>query len=586
MSTELTREQSRWLTVEADEVADEIVAAMAANGIEFIFFSSGWEIAFFQEAIAKARARGRVAPRIITMTHEHAGLNAALGYAAVTGKPAATAVHVDAGTLHQGGAIHTAWHSALPVLLVAGGAPTSYAGSRRGARDSGSHIWKQDSIDQNGIQRQYTKWDHRLEHHDNAGLIVSRAMQIAMTEPPGPVYLTIPKEVALETVTDVRFPTVATLGLGVPPAANADAVADLARRLVAADVPVLIVAESGRDPRTVPALVALCELAGIAVVGASGKPYLNFPMRHPLNAEPAVLERADVVVMLEAVVPWIPGRAEPPPDAFLASIDRDPIKSRIAIYEFCADLRIVADPLSAIEQLTTACRALMNDAQRERAGARNAAYAQAAAQRWEADAADARSRAASTPVDPIWLSFQIGEALGDECIIFDETIEHNRLRAFLKLARPGSYFNAPGTSGGWSPGAALGAKLADPSRDVVAITGDGFYMYSTANAALWAARQYAAPYLTIVYQNRSYSTGTLRLASTFEHSYGVAADCEGGYFDPPLDFSKEAEAAGAYAENVDDPAEIAPAIARGLAATRSGRAAVISVWLPRLLHDT
>jgi acetolactate synthase-1/2/3 large subunit len=123
MSTELTREQSRWLAVEADEVSDEIVAAMAANGIEFIFFSSGWEIAFFQEAIAKARARGRVAPRIITMTHEHAGLNAALGYAAVTGKPAATAVHVDAGTLHQGGAIHTAWHSALPVLLIAGGAP-------------------------------------------------------------------------------------------------------------------------------------------------------------------------------------------------------------------------------------------------------------------------------------------------------------------------------------------------------------------------------------------------------------------------------------------------------------------------------
>ena len=173
------------MVVDADEVSDVIVAAMAANGIELLFFSSGWEIAFFQEAIAKARALGKPAPRLITMTHEHAGLNAALGYAAVTGKPAATAVHVDAGTLHQGGAIHSAWHSLLPVLLIAGGAPTSFPGSRRGSRDSGGHIWKQDSIDQNGIVRQYTKWDHRLERHDNAGLIVSRALQVAVTEPPG-----------------------------------------------------------------------------------------------------------------------------------------------------------------------------------------------------------------------------------------------------------------------------------------------------------------------------------------------------------------------------------------------------------------
>jgi acetolactate synthase-1/2/3 large subunit len=76
---------------------------MGLAGIEYVFFTSGSEICFYQEAIAKLMSEGRVAPKLITINHEHVGLNAALGYAAVKGRPAVTAVHVDAGTLHQGG---------------------------------------------------------------------------------------------------------------------------------------------------------------------------------------------------------------------------------------------------------------------------------------------------------------------------------------------------------------------------------------------------------------------------------------------------------------------------------------------------
>src|SRR5215469_12636119 len=116
--TERVETAHAWTQIPADEVSDAVVASMALGGVDHMFFMSGSEIAFYQEAIAKAHAHGRPAPRLITMTHEHAGLNAALGYAAVSGRPAATAVHVDAGTLHQGGAIHTAYRSGLPVLLI------------------------------------------------------------------------------------------------------------------------------------------------------------------------------------------------------------------------------------------------------------------------------------------------------------------------------------------------------------------------------------------------------------------------------------------------------------------------------------
>src|SRR5262245_21716460 len=186
---------------------------MIAAGIEYVFFTSGSEIGFYQEAIAKAQAQGRRAPKLITMTHEHAALNAALGYAAVSGKPAVTAAHVDVGTQHYGGAIHTARHAGLPVLITAGAPPVAYPGSIPGARSGAGHIWMQQTYDQNGIVRQYMKWDHRLEFQDNAGLMVSRALQIACTEPPGAVYLSIPREVSCLDAANAVFPTLDQLGI-------------------------------------------------------------------------------------------------------------------------------------------------------------------------------------------------------------------------------------------------------------------------------------------------------------------------------------------------------------------------------------
>ena len=101
--------------------------------------------------------------------------------------------------------------------------------------------------------------------------------------------------------------------------------------------------------------------------------------------------------------------------------------------------------------------------------------------------------------------------LDDNCIVFDETIAQNQVHDYLAISQPGAYFHNPASSGGWAPGAAFGAKLAAPDKDVIAVTGDGFYMFGTPIHALWAAKHYNAPYMAIVYQNRSYSTGTLRI---------------------------------------------------------------------------
>ncbi|MBT5049568.1 MAG: thiamine pyrophosphate-requiring protein [Rhodospirillaceae bacterium] len=568
-----------------ETTGDAIVASMAAGGVDHLFFTSGSEIGFYQEAVAKARAHGHNNPiRLITVPHEHISLNAALGYAAVSGRPAATAVHVDVGTLHMGGAIHTAWRSGLPVVMTAGYPPTAATGSMPGARDEGGHLWMQETYDQNGIVRNYTKWDHQLAYQDNPGLVASRAIQIARSQPAGPVYISVPKELSLMKVTEPKFPSAIQLGIVEAPAPDAASVREITEHLMGANQPVVIVSRSGRNPDSVAALVTLCELLGLAVVESGQMAFLCFPSTHPLYQDQSALDGADAVLVLDCEVPWIPGRNDPADGAYIADVTFDPIKMRTPIYEFVANKRLAADPLLTIEAITEAAQGLLTDADRQRIAGRSETLAAASKARHAADEKAALAVANDTPIDPKWLSYQIGAAIDDNCIVLNDTLGPSGVRSYLACDRPGSLFCATGSSGGWAPGAAFGAKLAAPDRDVIAVTGDGFYMFGTPAPALWAAAHHGAPFLTIVYTNRSYTTGTVGVVRSFgPDSYASKADYEGGYFDPPIDFAKEAEAAGAYGENVSDPADVAAALQRGLEQVRSGKPAVISVWLKRLI---
>jgi acetolactate synthase-1/2/3 large subunit len=578
----LEKPAHHWEEIPAGDIGDAIIAAMAAGGIEYLFFTSGAEIVWYQEAIAKAKAQGRPAPTLITMTHEHASLNAAIGYAAVSGKPVATAAHVDCGTLNYGGAIHTASHAGLPIMITAGVSPVSYPGTMRGSRDRGGHLWLQQTFDQNGILRNYVKWDHRLEFTDNPGLITSRGLQVALTEPRGPVYMSIPRELSLMPARETSFPTAAQLGVPRPAAPDPRGVREIAARLISAEHPYLVVSNSGRDKETVLPLVALCELLALPVVTSAFSAYLSFPFTHPLWLGSQRLNEADVVLALEANVPWVPGAAAPPESAYVAVIDNDPIRERIPTFEFTADVRLNANSLSAIEALTDAVNAQLTPADRARIAARRATYETRHAVRVAELERDSIARSAKTPIDKLWLTHEIAAFVDDNTIVFDETLPHNLVDSYLKCSQPGSYIANPASSGGYTPGAAFGAKLAAPDKHVVAVTGDGFYMFGTANAALWAAKHYNAPFTVVIYQNRAYSTGTLQVSSMYPDSYSQAGGYEGGTFAPPMDFAKEAEACGAYGENVTDPAEILPALRRAREANNRGLPAVISVWVETL----
>jgi acetolactate synthase-1/2/3 large subunit len=282
------------------------MASMKLGGIDNLFFVSGTELAFYQESAAKAKEREWPAPRLVTMTHEGAALHAAIGNAMVTGKPAATAVHVDVGTLNYGAAIHTAWRGGYPVLITAGTGPRGYPGTMTGGRDTGIQ-WVQEPRDQGEIVRQYTKHDHRLEHQDNPGLMVSRLLQVAMSEPQGPVYLTVPREVAMQPMPGTtRFPTMDQLGLARPAWPDPKDAKRAAEWLIKADNPCIYVAKSGRHPETIADLVRLAELLALPVM-ESLSDKLNFPSTHPLYGTGPDAKDADALLVIESPAPFMPG---------------------------------------------------------------------------------------------------------------------------------------------------------------------------------------------------------------------------------------------------------------------------------------
>jgi acetolactate synthase-1/2/3 large subunit len=316
------------------------------------------------------------------------------------------------------------------------------------------------------------------------------------------------------------------------------------------------------------------------------KAYLSFPYDHPLFQPQALLKSADVVLVMEADVPWLPGRNEPPENAYVAVVAHDPVKLRFPIHEFIAQARLASDPLLTIRAIAAAAEASLTAKDKARIAERSAKLAKGTEKRRAEAEALALAAATTTPIDPRWSNYQLMQALDDNCILLDDTLGSPALQDYLRISRPGSYFRGAGSSGGWAPGAAFGAKLAAPDRDIVAVTGDGFYMFGTPGPALWAGAHHNAPFMVVVNTNRSYTTGTLAITRTFgRDSYAAKQGFEGGYFDPPIDFAKEAEASGGYGENVRDPADVPAALKRGLDAIRSGKCAVISIWQKRLEGD-
>ena len=574
--------RAREYRMEAHQAAEAMMASMSLNGIERLWFVSGTELAFFQESAVKHRALGKPAPQLMTMTHENAALAAACGETAVTGRPSATAFHVECGLINAGGAIHNADRGRYPVLIMSGYPPSAEAGCVPGARNSYIQ-WYQQIRDQGELLRQYVRWDHKLAPYDNAGLVISRAVQVMTSEPRGPAYLAVPRESAMTRLETARFPLADRLRPAGTPVADPAELRLAAQWLLEAENPLICVSRYGDNPGAIHALQELAETLGARVMADPFR--MNLPGRHLLDrGAPGIAPTppdTDCMLVIDAVVPWQTWSFEPDGVNRIIRLAIDPIERMTPIYEFPSDLSITADPAKAIPALLEELRSQMTGEGRRRCQARLERYQAEGRRRLEAVVEHANADRARGVISPLWLSYQIGQTIDPEAIITHELVDSS----MFNRSRPGTLIGTGGSSIGWAAPAAIGVKVAAGDRPVVACVGDGSWMFGNPQVTAWASAFHRAPVLFIVWNNRGYRTGTNEVLRTYPEGYAAKGqDLTGGWFDPCPNYSGEAAASGAHGEKVTDPNEVGPALRRALEAMERDRVpAVLDMWLPKLV---
>ena len=555
----------------AGNVAAAYLALLADRGVDYLFGNAGTDFAPLVEAYAHAARSGTAVPRPMLATHENLAVAMAHGYGMMSRRIPAVMVHVSVGTANMICAALNAARENVAILLTAGRSPLTETGLL-GSRDGYIH-WAQEMYDQAGMIREIVKWDYELRNAEQLMTVVDRALAIAATEPRGPVYLSLPREVIAAPASELESsrPSVAT-----PPAPDAAAVAAAARMLAQAQRPLIVTASAGRDPAAFAAFTQFVERFAIPVVQHRPR-YLSLPSSHPMNLgfDPAELvQKADVIVVLEADVPWIPSRTGPTHDCKVIHCGLDPLFERYPIRGFPCDLAITGSSVAIVSALGAALEDNVS------------ADAIAARRRWIKEEREARlgawkaARDGGTrkmPLDPAWVSHCIDRAKHPQSIVVNE------YTLFLEQCSFDSadlYFGSSSASGlGWGAGAALGAKLARPDRPVIAVLGDGAYMFSNPAAVHHASALHELPVLFVIMNNGMW--GAVQRSTLAMYPGGLASKSNEAAFVglPKLPaFEKICEAAGGYGERVEDPAALPGALQRAQSAvTTEKRQALLNV---------
>ncbi len=561
--------------------------ALAEAGIRYLFANLGSDHPGLIEAFARARADGRDGefPQLIVCPHETEALSAAHAYASVSREPGAVLVHVDAGTQNLGGAVSNAMRARVPVFIFAGAAPFTTGGELPAGRNEFIH-WIQDVPDQRGILRGYVKYDNEIRTGRNVKQLVHRALQLARSEPAGPVYLTGPREVMEEPLEPYAADPAYYQPVG-PAALTAEVTREIATALAGASRPLIITSYLGRNPDAVPVLVELAELLAIPVLESAAF-HVNFPGDHLLHCGyqvtttdlNRVLADADVILVVDCDVPWIHASSRPSPGAAIYAVDIDPLKARMSMWHIPARRFAAADSKVALAQIATFVREeILVDA----GAVETRRLVVTAANQARRAALEALEQPEDGVITPRYLTACVRELLdGADALVLTEAITSYQVVAeHLRAATPGSLLGSGGGSLGWAGGGAVGAKLAAPERTVVCLVGDGSYLFGVPSSAQWVARRYGAPALTVIYVNRGWAAPKFSTLAVYGQGAAAAADDFHVSFEPAADLPGIARAAGgAYGVTVSDPGALPGVLADALAVVHGGRSAVVSVQLP------
>jgi benzoylformate decarboxylase len=534
-----------------------LMESLVAHGVEYVFGNPGTTESPILDALLDYPQL-----RYVVALHEGVALGAASYYAQTSGKTGVVNIHVAPGLGNALGMLYNALKARSPLLVTAGQQDTRLR--LRGP------VLGHDLV---AMAAPLTKWSVQVERADEFALVVHRALKIATDPPAGPVFVALPIDV-LEQETDVEpFSPGRLYRAPEPDAAGVQAAAEL---LLDSQRPAIVV---GDDAASAAAEVAaLAERLGAAVWCEGIRTHQVLPSRHPnfrlglpfdSVAIRKALEGVDVVLLVGGPffeeVWYAPG---PPLPAGARVIHIEAAPERLA-HNLAASVGVVGQPRAALAALRGAVDRGAGAAFREAAARRNDALRTLKTQDAEAQRARAAKRWDSSPISLPRLMAELEAALPPDVIVVDEAITAGPdLVRTVQFERAGDYVGARGGGIGQALPGALGVKLAQPDRPVVALSGDGSAMYSI--QALWTAAHHDLAVVFVILNNREYRILKHNM-DTYRQRFGAKPDRGYPNMDlvaPDLGFVDLARGLGVEGARVTTPGELRPAIEKALAARR------------------
>jgi benzoylformate decarboxylase len=539
-----------------------LMEMLRAEGVQHIFGNPGTSESAIMDELERYPDL-----KYLLVTQEGVAMGMSDGYAKSKGVPAFVNLHIDTGLANGVSLLTNAYEGGTPLVLTSGNKDVRKLAEGRS-----------DLVE---MVKQFTKWSVEVTHPEQVPGVMRRAFNEAKTPPTGPTYVAFSAN-ALDDEADVEIAPSPRGYFRTGP--DRRAIEDASELLANASNPVMIVGDRVGQSQGMVEAVRLAELLG-ARVYATTFAYVNFPTGHPqfmgfvnpsMPAGREALSRADVVLAVGTdVFPayfYFPGRTLSP-NARLIHIDS--AQGELGKSE-PTDIGVLADPKVAMAELADALDSAMSGSARETAKGRTVAISREKAAQKAAWQKRAQDRWSISPMSTERMMTELARSLPPDTIIADDAVT-TRAAIFgaMEFNEPGSIVGITGGALGWGMGGAMGVKLANPDRPVVAVVGDGSAMMTV--QALWTAANENIPVVYVICNNKAYRVLKINM-NTYKsqvlkekspRSQYIAMD-----FPIRLNIAGIAEACGVYGRQIEDPAELAPAMKHALSL---GKPAVLDV---------
>src|SRR2546425_7468750 len=292
---------------------------------------------------------------------------------------------------------------------------------------------------------------------------------------------------------------------------------------------------------------------------------------------------ADVGLLVDVDVPWIPTQTKENSQTWWAHIDVDVVKECFPIWGFASNARVQGDSVLILKQLLEAMKTKATPACRDAAAKRVEAMRGEGGERRSALAKQAADEGKTGAINPHYLCAEVSKAIGDDAIVVNEGIRNGPVvNNQIMRTTPGSSIGFAGGGLGSSSGTALGIKLAKPDATVVQMVGDGGFYFGNPSSAYAVSKQYKLPIFTVLFDNSGWSAVKEATLRVYPEGEAKATNEFNALLAPDIEFAKVCEAAGGYGERVDDADAVPAAIQRCLKEMRGGRSALMHVRIPVL----